>query len=203
MLRVLARSLQPTRVLLLLIVLQSLPGNSQESDDYKKFKENVDYREAYIVDKSGNKVAGLIKNKDDIQSTAMVFIPIDGEKRAYYPQDIIEFGFTNAKYVSVGELFLEVVKEGRKVSLCRTLAMNHRHQPGAAGGTGSVHAYQAEDYFVKKPNEQGYTQVKRNFKKTFAEYFGDCEILKRKIEREELTSKDINKIVDRYNWECK
>lgn len=144
----------------------------------------------------------MIKEKDEIYSNKIVFIPINGEKRTFFPNEISEFGTLSDKYVSNEKLFFEVIKEGKKVSLYRTLVWKFRSDPSNLNKV--TERYEDEDFYIKRSSETEFKQVKGlNFKVKFGEYFADCVYLKAKIEMGEYTIKDIEKIVYSYNWECK
>lgn len=176
----------------LLILLTN--GISQDSSNYFNKKNNYKYSEGYIVTKDSTRIEGLIKNEQFFEVNRFRFVTIiakDGNKFSFFPSEVIEYGYSNYKFVSDDSKFYQIVKTGNKVSLYRNLYQNP-YNPSVGG---------SEIFYVKKTNESVYKMVKKNkFKVEFAEYFGDCESLKLKIQNKELTHKNIVEIVSKYNW---
>ena len=125
------------------------------------------------------------------------FAKEDGIKTTYNPSQIIGFGFSGYKYVSDGKSFYQILQKGKRVTLYKREVMNHICTPGGH------HSSVAEYFFVKRPDESEFKEVKkRKFKQEFINYFEDCDEIVRKIQNGEYTHKDITEIVTKYN-RCK
>lgn len=179
---------------------------SQESAKYLKLKNKIlVYKEGYILDKSGEKIDGLIKDTDaeeSKRSRRIIFLSKTGKKKTYHPSEIDEFEIRYRKYVSSGKLFYEVIKAGKKISL---LKLSYTGLSGSfSPGTTAPILHETEEFYLKKANQDIYKLIrKRKFKEEFSDYFSDCEQLKSKILNDQLNFKDIDHIVFLYNFECK
>ena len=72
-----------------------------------------------------------------------------------------------------------------------------------------VHEFQYLHYYVLRKGEQIATPIylkqiiSNNFKKTALDYFKDCNEVVKKIKTKHFTKKNISKMVDFYNSNCK
>lgn len=190
-----------------LLLLSTNSLTAQESDEYKKLKYDAKYREGFILNKDSSKVTGLIKgrlmNESSLYSQ-VEFIHQDGSKKKYKPKDIKGFSTLIDNYISDGESFYKVIRTGRKVNLYyKVTKSTHTSFGGPGGATTTSYNYESENYYVRKPSETNLKLVrKKSFANEFSDYFSNCEKLKAKIVSKQLTHKDIESIVNEYNY-CK
>ncbi len=184
----------PYYIFTLLLLTNSL--SAQESEKYGKFRNNVNYREGYILNKDSIKVSGLFKDKLKNYYSKLHFVYQDGTKKKLKPTDIRGFGTPLYFYLSDGESFYKIVTKGKRVNLYSKAT---KHKSTVDG----YYDIDRENFYVQKPFENAFTLVrKKNFSKEFSNYFSDCETLKVKIASKQLTHKDIEAIVNNYN-KCK
>ncbi|MDN4165582.1 hypothetical protein QWY31_08720 [Cytophagales bacterium LB-30] len=188
----------------ILLTITVTMSYAQESKQYQKLKKDLDFRPAYIIKNDSVKIHGLIEDKgmdyDDFKYSFIVFAKEGGTEASYSPNDILGFGYSGYKFVSDGKSFYQIVQKGSRVTLYKCNKVTNRSAPGAPG-MGSMHYRSVEEqFFVKRPEENEFKQVrKRKFKLEFAAYFEDCDELVRKIQTGEYTHKDITEIVRKYN----
>ncbi|ARV13763.1 hypothetical protein [Polaribacter sp. SA4-12] len=124
----------------------------------------------------------------------------------------IEYDFKIIKGKSEIQFFK--VKQRGKVSLYYSIKTNNGAPMGVmnAGGVGVNMSFSTstEVYYIAKNDEDQITQLfnlfgpsKKTFKKIVPLFFGDCQDLLDKIDQKEYKKRDIVKIVNFYNYNCK
>ena len=189
-------------IILMVICFQDLAA--QESKKYLKYKDKPEWREGYVVLKDSIKIEGLVKEYPlniQKQHSSVLFVNRNGEKKNYYPNDLFEYGFGyTKKFFSNSSNFFQKVKTGKKVSLYKIETLERW---GTLGSSSPGFTSQGEYIYFKKNNQYEFKNIrKKNFVKEFSEYFSDCQLLKDKILREELTHKDYKAIMKEYNFNC-
>ena len=211
-------------LLLLIAMLIISFAKGQESENYTKLKNNYNYYEGYIITKDSVKIEGLIKLRlmeeklmeeklmeerliekqqmEDSKNFSLIFlVNKDGQKTKYKPADLIEFTYSNKKFVSDKSSFYQIIFAGNKMSLYKHMSSITYNWPGLTGTPGYTFSAITEDLYVKRPHEIAFKPVKKKkFKIEFANYFSDCESIKLNIENETYTVEDIEEIVQNYNW---
>jgi hypothetical protein len=199
-----------------LFLVSASSGLAQDSLRYKKLMSNVDYRPGHIVDRNGNKIQGLIYDKQDPDegTSLSYFVTIvtpDGKQVRYTPKDLKEYSISYQRYVSDSTVFLQAVKDGVRIGLFKVITPRTTYMPAGTGSlngapiVGSVkHVSISETYYLKRVNEKRFTRVRKGtFMDVISAYFSDCPDLSKKIKTRELTIKDLEKIVYTYNYFCK
>jgi hypothetical protein len=181
---------------------------AQESKKYLKYKSKINWTEGYVKLNDSSMVEGLIREYtlNEVKRYSTVsFINKQGEKTVYYPVDLLEYRIRfSKKFFSNNHYFFERVSKGERVSLYKKKSANSWSVPGAPGMGSTTYSNSQEELFIKKVGEPEYKYVrKKNFDNEFSAYFSDCNTLKNKIQHEELTHKDIKKILNEYNYRCK
>jgi hypothetical protein len=191
------------RLVILTLLFASNVIFAQESPIYLKFKKNPRYWDGYVVEKNGEKTWGLIKRQDDDKLSSKVSIVFkDGKKKTFNPSHIDGYGYMGRDFVSTGKRFLEVVTQGKRISVYKAIVVFQN--TFGAGGQGMPMMHEAELYYFKKTGDDKFQSFEKSgFKKEIGSYFSDCEMLKDKILSGELTHKDFSKIAYLYNYECK
>lgn len=206
--------------IIILLTLFRFLSFAQESEAYLKYKKSLNYWDGYIIDKTGQKIDGLVKDQNEEKiSYKVVFVTKDGKKKTFRPSQIQGYGYMVTKYVSNNEIFLEVVSEGKRIGVYKAIISRQSMMSinmGTQPTSGMVNT-QSENYYFKKVNETTFEKFavkelnsiqlqlfeKSRFKKKMTNYFSDCELLKSKISNDELTAKDYDKIAYHYNYDCK
>ncbi len=198
--------------ILLFLIFSGLLCVAQESENYLKYKKNLNYRDGYIIDRGGKKIEGLVKeqNEDKI-AYQVIFVNKAGAKKKYKPSQIRGYGYSVFNFVSNSKIFLEIVKEGKRIGIYKALTESINY--GGLSGAAPMKS-QYEVYFFKKTNElvffkfksEGVNSIRlgksNKVDKDLVEYFSDCESLKARIANGELTSNDYDKIAYHYNYNC-
>lgn len=178
---------------------------AQESTEYLKIRDKLNYRDGFIIEKDSTKINGLIR--DDLMNESSLysgveFVYKDGSKKRFKPADIKGFGTIFHNYISDGESFYKIISTGDKVNLYFKLTQRASSSYGGDGGT-TYMTTSKENFYTCKTIETEIKLVrKKNFIEEFSNYFSDCEKLKVKIISKKVTHKDIKSIVDEYN-NCK
>ncbi|PZR18292.1 MAG: hypothetical protein DI539_16205 [Flavobacterium psychrophilum] len=173
-------------------------------------------QEAKLFFKDGTTVSGYgeIKTKGFLNTkiAPKILFRFSKDEKAdewdYEMVDKIEFyGFEMYKtftYVKVGDdnnieyRLLELITEG-KVNLY--LEKNEYSGSNNIQQPGSYQKWETTTYMVKKESESKLTVLGAN-KKKIAEYFKDCSGIKKKLDRNEFSIKNIKDIVEYYNDYC-
>jgi hypothetical protein len=186
-----------------LVLVAHLTYSQEESKKYLRLKQNLNYRDAYILNRDSVKIDGIIRDNifDTHKYSSINFVHKNGIKRKYFPNEIRGFGYSIYKYESDNSSFYEIVEKGKKVTLYMRKSVSTYSVPAGPGMGNVAHSYSTDEYFLKRPGEKSLMMVKKkDFKKEFSSYFGDCDELTLKILSGELTYKDIKEIVQAYNY---
>lgn len=199
-----------------LVLILASSALAQDSARYKKLMSNVNYKSGHVIDRNGNKIEGLIKDKMDAYgrtnlSYSVTIVTQDGKQKTYGPRDLKEYRISYKRYVSDSTVFLEAVKDGIRIGLYKVITSNTHHMPVSGGSLNGapinstvVTVDNLEEYYLKRVNEKHFTRVRKmGFMNVVSAYFSDCPELSRKIREKELTIKDLEKIVYTYNYLCK
>jgi len=197
------------RTVVFVLVLLTISAQAQETDLYQKFVNDERYTTGYVVDNKGNEIGGLMKKNDYVLSS-VVMITKDGVEKKYTPADIRKYNLNFKNYVSDGTQFYELVYEGKVGYYQRALFIQAGSweggptmYPGIPPIMSGGNREKLRIYFCKAGTKE-FIQIKDgSFKNSMSKFFADCEILKTKIKKGELTIEDLDLIRYIYNNDCK
>jgi len=162
-----------------------------------------------VVDNKGNEIEGLTKKYDYVLSTVVLFTK-DGSEKKYTPADIRSYNLNSKDYVSDGNLFYGLVYDGKVGFYQRSIFIQAGSwsggptmQPGMPPIMSGGDREKNKIYFCKAGTREFIDIKKGSFKSQMAKFFDDCEILKTKIKKSELTIDDLDLIRYIYNNDCK
>src|SRR5688572_9131271 len=88
-------------LLFLALIISTFACSAQENKQYEKFKNKSNYTSGYIIDESGQKVYGLVRDMHDgYRSEFVDFVFKDGVKKSLSPKEIKGYGFSIYEYVA-------------------------------------------------------------------------------------------------------
>lgn len=191
--------------LALLLLFSPLISFGQENEKYEKYKNKSNYTSGYIIDETGVKVYGLVRDMHDgYRSEFVDFVFKDGTKKSLSPKEIKGYGFSMYEYVATKEGFLLLVSKGKKVTLFKETRISV-YSPGSVAKNNRLTTVEEDsDYYLQHTDSTDLKKVTAlNFQKVSASFFFNCIYLKHTIETGEHRFRDLKKVVSIYNNDCK
>jgi hypothetical protein len=199
-------------LLLLCIIPLLISCKSSHLNAYEKHKDDKNYIPGHIIDLKGNRTDGLVHYDGFLPSTdIIVFITEKGERNVYPVGALKSYGFSYRNFISDGNMFFEIVRDGKKAGLYKITNVKEKSAP-RGGDYNSNGKYlragriKPEDrdyydvFYVKKSTDTSFKRFRKaSFKHRFSKYFSDCDLIKTKIKKKEYTSRDFDEIVFVYN----
>ncbi len=191
-------------ITLLLLLVLAFSSHAQESAKYQKLKAKNKYKEGYVITNDSVKTEGLIKDFYNAarQYAEVSFIKLDGSLVKYLPSELIEFGYEDNKFAANLAAFYQVIKDGPKVSMFRSMTTSTNTSMSTMNGMpySSTYTSSSKDLYYRKTGEKDFKWIrKKDFAEVFSTYFEDCESLKSKIINGILGRGDIDTILEEYN----
>lgn len=196
-------------IIVFILIFLAISVQAQKPNLYEKYVNDDGYTIGYVVDNKGNEIEGLMKKNDYVLSTVVLFTKEGVEKR-YTPADLRSYNLNFKNYVSDGHLFYELVHEGKVGFYQRSIFIQAGSwdggptmQPGMPPIMSGGNREKNKIYFCKAGTQE-FIEIKNgSFKSQLSKFFADCEILKTKIKKGELTVDDLDLIRYIYNNDCK
>ncbi|HNP20278.1 MAG TPA: hypothetical protein PKL31_17690 [Fulvivirga sp.] len=191
-------------ITLLLVLALSISSYAQESAKYQKLKAKNKYKEGYVITNDSVKTEGLIKDFYNAarQYAEVSFVKLDGSLVKYLPSELIEFGYDDNKFAANMASFYQVIVEGQKVSLYKSMTVSTAYSmygPGGVNGS-SNYTSTSTDLYFRKTGEKDFKWIrKKDFSEVFSTYFEDCNALKAKILDGVVGRLNIDVILEEYN----
>jgi len=173
--------------------------------------QNKNYYSGYIIDANGQKIEGLIKDKNEVTNCDKIkFKNSDGKKVKFKNKNVKSYYVNDKEYVMMPHKrprgffngkhgFMRVIERGKVDLYSYSYYVQRGGHTNAQGVTVGGSLYEKIDYYLKREGEEVFLVRKLRFKNNISKYLSQNENLVKRIKERELRYSDIRQIVQFYN----